>query len=134
MARNRGAIADTSADAFHLLVEAVQDYAIFMLDPAGLVASWNPGAERIKGYKAGEIIGQHFSCFFTPEEQATGKPGQVLSAALSTGRYEEEGFRVRQDGSRFWAHVTLTPLLDGAGAHRGFAKVTQDVTERRQAD
>ncbi len=134
MARNRGAIADPSDDAFHLLVEAVQDYAIFMLDPAGLVASWNPGAERIKGYNAGEIIGRHFSCFFTPEEQAAGKPGQALSAALSTGRYEEEGFRVRQDGSRFWAHVTLTPLLDAAGSHKGFAKVTQDITERRQAD
>jgi len=134
MARNRGAIADTSADAFHLLVEAVQDYAIFMLDPAGLVASWNPGAERIKGYKAGEIIGKHISCFFTPEEQAAGKPGQALSAALSTGRYEEEGFRVRQDGSRFWAHVTLTPLIDDTGSHKGFAKVTQDITERRQAD
>ncbi len=134
MARNRGAIADPSDDAFHLLVEAVQDYAIFMLDPAGLVASWNPGAERIKGYKAGEIIGKHFSCFFTPEEQAAGKPGQALSAALSTGRYEEEGFRVRQDGSRFWAHVTLTPLIDDTGSHKGFAKVTQDITERRQAD
>jgi len=134
MARNRGAIADTSADAFHLLVEAVQDYAIFMLDPAGLVASWNPGAERIKGYKAGEIIGKHFSCFFTPEEQAAGKPGQALSAALSTGRYEAEGLRVRQDGSRFWAHVTLTPLIDDTGSHKGFAKVTQDITERRQAD
>ena len=134
MARNRSAIVDTSADAFHLLVEAVQDYAIFMLDPAGLVASWNPGAERIKGYKAGEIVGKHFSCFFTPEEQAAGKPGQVLSAALSAGRYEAEGLRVRQDGSRFWAHVTLTPLLDAAGSHKGFAKVTRDITERRQAD
>ena len=115
-------------------MEAVQDYAIFMLDPTGLVASWNRGAERIKGYKAGEIIGQHFSCFFTPEDQAAGKPGQVLATALSAGRYEGEALRVRQDGSRFWAHVTLTPLLDATGSHKGFAKVTRDITERRQAD
>ena len=134
MAQNPGAIADASADAFHLLVEAIQDYAIFMLDPAGLVASWNRGAERIKGYKAGEIIGRHFSCFFTPEDQAAGKPGQMLATALSAGRYEGEGLRVRQDGSRFWAHVTLAPLVDGSGAHRGFAKVTRDITERRQVD
>jgi PAS domain S-box-containing protein len=134
LTRNPAAASDTSTDAFHLLVEAVQDYAIFMLDPAGLVASWNRGAERIKGYKAQDIIGKHFSCFFTPEDQAAGKPGQVLATALSAGRYEGEGLRVRQDGSRFWAHVTLTPLADGAGGHRGFAKVTRDITERRQAD
>ncbi len=134
LAQNPGAVADTSTDAFHLLVEAVQDYAIFMLDPAGLVVSWNKGAERIKGYKAGEIIGKHFSCFFTPEDRDAGKPGLVLAAALSAGRYEGEGLRVRQDGSRFWAHATLTPLLDSAGNHKGFAKVTRDITERRQAD
>jgi PAS domain S-box-containing protein len=134
VAQNSTPIVDTSPDVFHLLVEAVQDYAIFMLDPAGLVASWNRGAERIKGYKSGEIIGKQFSCFFTPEDRAAGKPGQVLAAALSAGRYEGEGLRVRQDGSRFWAHVTLTPLVDGAGNHKGFAKVTRDITERRQAE
>ncbi len=105
-----------------------------MLDPAGLVTSWNRGAERIKGYTAGEILGKHFSCFFTPQDLASGKPDQVLAAALKAGRYEEEGLRVRKNGSRFWAHVTLTPLVDRARNHKGFAKVTRDITERRQAD
>jgi PAS domain S-box-containing protein len=122
------------SNPFQLLVEAVHDYAIYMLDPAGNVASWNTGAERIKGYTAEEILGRHFSCFFTPQDQASGKPQLALTDALSNGRHEEEALRVRKDGSRFWAHVTVSPLVDNAGMHQGFAKVTRDVTERRQGD
>jgi PAS domain S-box-containing protein len=125
---------ESASNAFQLLVEAVRDYAIYMLDPAGNVASWNTGAERIKGYEAEEIIGRHFSCFFTPQDQASGKPQSSLNNALSNGGHEEETLRVRKDGSRFWAHVTITPLLDSAGIHQGFAKVTRDITERRQGN
>jgi PAS domain S-box-containing protein len=122
------------AEMFGLLVEAVKDYAIFMLGPDGRVASWNPGAERIKGYRAEEIIGRHFSCFYTDEDIERGKPGNELTIAATQGRLEDEGWRVRKDGSRFWAHVFITALKDEAGGLRGFAKVTRDLTQHRRVE
>jgi PAS domain S-box-containing protein len=119
---------------FGLLVESVTDYAIFMLDPEGHVASWNRGAERIKGYRADEVLGKHFSLFFPPEDVAAGKPAQVMAAALAQGRFEDEGLRVRKDGSRFLADVVITAVYDDGGAILGFAKVTRDVTERKRAE
>lgn len=123
-----------SAEHFHLLVDAVKDCAIFILDPDGRVASWNAGAERIKGYRAEEIIGQHFSCFYVEEDIERGKPAQELEAAAAQGRFEDEGWRVRKDGVRFWANVMITPLRDEGGGLRGFAKVTRDLTEHRHAE
>jgi PAS domain S-box-containing protein len=120
-----------SEERFRLLVEGVVDYAIFMLDPAGIVSSWNAGAEQIKGYSRDEIVGKHFSQFYTPEDLAEGKPEKELEAARSTGRAEDEGWRVRKNGERFWARVVLTSLHDASGRLHGFAKVTQDLTERR---
>ena len=116
---------------FRLLVDAVQDYAIFILDPEGVVASWNLGAERIKGYSREEIIGRHFSHFFTEEDRAAGKPWEELAIARRSGRAEVEGWRVKKNGDRFWARVVLTAVTDDEGHLRGFAKVTQDLTERR---
>lgn len=115
---------------FRLLVEAVQDYAIFMLDPQGNVSTWNIGAERIKGYKAHEIIGKHFSNFYPPEDIANGKPAWELVVAAKEGRFEDEGWRLRKDGSKFWANVIITALRDETGKLVGFAKVTRDFTER----
>ena len=117
---------------FRLLVAAVEEYAIFMLDTSGLVMSWNPGARRIKGYEAQEIIGRHFRAFYPEEEQLTGHPEHNLEAALRDGSFEEEGWRVRQDGSRFWASVVIRPVHDDRGRHVGFAKVTRDQTEQRR--
>jgi PAS domain S-box-containing protein len=119
---------------YRLLVESVKDYAIFMLDPTGHVLTWNVGAERIKGYTAEEIIGQHFSRFYPPEDVASGKMDRELVIAAAEGRYEEEGWRVRKDGTRFWAHVVLTALRDADRTLHGFAKVTRDLTERRRAE
>jgi PAS domain S-box-containing protein len=123
-----------SEEHLRLLVDGVSDYAIFMLDPSGQVASWNQGAERIKGYKANEIIGRHFSCFYPPEELQNGKPERELQKAIAEGHYAEEGWRIRKDGSRFWAHVEITALRDNTGKLRGFSKVTRDVTEQRRAE
>jgi PAS domain S-box-containing protein len=123
-----------SEERFRLLVEGVKDYGIFMLNPDGCVASWNAGAERIKGYRAEEIIGQHFSRFYTPEDLEHGKPDRALGVAMAEGRYEEEGWRVRKDGSQFWADVLITALRDGAGELKGFAKVTRDITEHQRAE
>jgi PAS domain S-box-containing protein len=117
---------------FRLLVEAVQDYAIFILDPEGVVSTWNVGAERIKGYKAEEIIGRHFSCFYPEEDMRSGKPKQELVDATREGRFEDEGWRLRKDGSRFWANVIFTAIKDDSGKLLGFAKITRDVTERMQ--
>lgn len=117
-----------------LLIDSIQDYAIYLLDPAGHVVSWNNGAERLNGYQAEEIIGRHFACFFTPEDIALGKPERELNTAIATGRYAEEGWRVRKDGSRFWASVVITAVRDAQGQLFGFAKVTRDITERRQAE
>src|SRR3954471_17555185 len=102
-------------ERFRLLVDGVKDYAIFMLEPDGTIASWNSGAERIKGYKAAEIIGRHFSTFYPPEAVAAQWPEQELELALKDGRFEDEGWRVRKDGSRFWANVVITALRDGGG-------------------
>ena len=121
-----------SEERFRMLVEGVKDYAIFMLSPEGYIESWNAGAERIKGYQAEEVVGKHFSLFYTPEDLETGKPPMELRVATATGKYEEEGWRVRKDGSRFWANVLITALRDASGQLRGFAKVTRDITDRRQ--
>ena len=122
------------AEIFGLLADAVRDYAIFMLGADGRVASWNPGAERIKRYRAEEIIGQHFSRFYTDEDIECGKPGRNLSIAVAQGRLEDQGWRVRKDGSPFWAKVILIALRDSAGGLRGFAKVTRDLTEHRRVE
>src|SRR2546427_1093321 len=119
---------------FRLLVEGVEDYAILMLDPLGHIVSWNRGAEQIKGYRPDEIIGQHFSCFYPTEDRERGKPEQELSVAASKGLLEDEGWRVRKDGSRFWADVVITALRDEAGCLCGFSKVTRDITDRKQAE
>jgi PAS domain S-box-containing protein len=118
---------------FRLLVEGVSDYALFLLDPNGIVTNWNAGAERIKGYKADEIVGQHFSRFYTDADRAAGRPAQALHTALTEGRFEAESWRVRKDGSRFWANVVIDPIRDETGTLIGFAKITRDVTERREA-
>jgi len=122
-----------SEQRFRLLVETVQDYAIFMLDPEGRVTSWNSGAERIKGYAASEIIGQHFSRFYPADDLRAGKPEMELAVAAEQGRIEDEGWRLRKDGSKFWANVTITAVHDHSGKLIGFAKVTRDVTERMRA-
>src|SRR5207249_3466083 len=118
---------------FRLLVESVSDYAIFLLDPEGRIASWNAGAQRIKGYRAEEIIGQHFSRFYPEEDVRARKPEGELEIAQREGRFEDEGWRVRKDGSLFWANVVLTALRDEAGNLKGFSKITRDLTERRRA-
>jgi PAS domain S-box-containing protein len=123
-----------SDERFRLLVEGVQDYAIFMLDAEGRVTTWNPGAQRLKQWRADEIIGQHFSVFYSAGAVAAGHPQHELEVATAEGRYAEEGWRLRKDGTRFWADVTITALRDEAGTLRGFAKVTRDLTERRQAE
>jgi PAS domain S-box-containing protein len=120
-----------SEEHFKLLVESVRDYAIFTIDQEGFVASWNAGAERIKGYDASEIIGKHFSAFYPPDEIAAGRPERQLARARELGRVEDEGWRLRKDGSLFWANVIITALYDDGGVLRGYAKVTRDLTERR---
>jgi len=119
---------------YHYLISGISDYAIYMLDPSGYVSSWNAGANRFKGYLAPEILGQHFSRFYTPEDQDTGMPARALRTALGEGRYEAEGWRVRKDGSRFWAHVVIDPIYNEERLLLGFAKVTRDVTSRKQAE
>src|SRR6478672_9321047 len=120
-------------DAFRLLVESVKDYAIFMLDTEGRVLTWNAGAESIKGYAADEIIGQHFSKFYPPAAVERGHPQHELRVATAEVRFEEEGWRVRKDGTLFWANVVITALRDRHGTLVGYAKVTRDLTERREA-
>src|SRR3982751_3715192 len=117
---------------FRLLVEGVVDYALYMLDPDGVVTSWNIGGQRIKGYAPDEIIGQHFSRFYTEADRANGKPLRALQIAREQGRYEEEGWRVRKDGTFFWASVIIDPIYED-GNLVGFAKITRDITERREA-
>ena len=117
--------------AFYLFVESVRDYAIFMLDPRGHIVSWNAGAQRIKGYAPDEIIGSHFSRFYSPEDIAAGKPDRVLVEAAAEGRIEDEGWRLRKDGTPFWAHVVITAVRDADGTLLGFGKVTRDVTAMR---
>ncbi|WP_321939846.1 PAS domain-containing sensor histidine kinase [Paraburkholderia sp. J8-2] len=132
LARNESEIA--IVDRYRLLIDAVRDYAIFMLDPGGRVASWNPGAQRIKGYSSDEIVGQHFCAFYTPDDIASGKPARLLAAAALHGRIEDEGWRVRKDGSRFWANVVITAIHDDQDALVGFTKITRDMTERRRLE
>src|SRR3954447_22469132 len=115
-----------------LLVNAVSDYAIFALDASGHVATWNAGARCLKGYAAEDIIGRHFSCFYPPEDVAAGKPDHELAVASVAGRFEDEGWRVRQDGTMFWANVVVTALRDESGQLVGFGKVTRDLTERKR--
>src|SRR5438876_4490273 len=117
---------------FRLLVEGVADCALYMLDPAGIVTSWNIGGQRIKGYRPEEIVGRHFSRFYTEADRANGKPFRALSIAREQGRYEEEGWRVRKDGTFFWASVVIDPIWEN-GRLAGFAKITRDITERRDA-
>jgi PAS domain S-box-containing protein len=123
-----------TGEVFRLLVDSVKDYAIFLLDPNGNVSSWNQGAERIKGYRASEIIGQHFSRFYPPEAIESKWPDRELEIAGKEGRYTDEGLRVRKDGSTFWAYVVITALRDSTGTLRGFSKVTRDLTERRDLE
>ncbi len=121
-------------ERFQLLVESVKDYAIFILDPDGVITTWNGGAERIKGYRADEIIGQHFSRFYPEEDVRSGKCEMELETAIAEGRFEDEGWRIRKDGSRFWANVVITALRNAHGDVIGFAKVTRDLTERKAAE
>ena len=118
---------------FRLLVAGVTDYALFMLDPNGIVTSWNAGAERIKGYTSDEILGQHFSRFYTERDRAAGAPTRAIATAISEGHFEADGWRVRKDGSMFWANVVIDPIRDERGTLIGFAKITRDITERREA-
>ena len=122
-----------SEGQFKTLVGGVTDYALYMLDPEGYVSNWNVGGERIKGYSAREIVGQHFSRFYTPADQAAGKPARALKIAVETGHYVEDGWRVRKDGSFFWASVVIDPIRNEAGEFVGFAKITRDITERKEA-
>ena len=124
----------TSEQRLQYLVAGISDYAIYMLDPQGYVTSWNAGAQRFKGYVEQEILQQHFSRFYTPEDRAAGLPAKALKQALEQGKFEAEGWRVRKDGSRFWAHVVMDPIYDEHGNLLGYAKITRDVTERRQAE
>lgn len=129
-----GVPASHAEQTFRLLVSSVKDYAIFMLDPEGRVATWNAGAERLKGYRASEIIGRHFSTFYPPEDIEARKPEWELEVARAEGRVEDEAWRLRKDGTPFWANVIITALYDSDGVLRGYGKVTRDLTERRRAE
>ena len=122
-----------SEQRFRLLVQGVRDYAIYMLDPDGRITNWNAGAAAIKGYWADEIVGQHFSRFYTPEDREKGEPARALATARREGRYEKEAWRVRKDGTRFWANVVIDPIYDDSGEFLGFAKITRDMTEKKRA-
>src|SRR5439155_700499 len=124
----------TSEELFRLLLDGIKDYAVYMLDPEGRVASWNVGAARIKGYSTEEILGKHISCFYTAEDREAGMPVRTLQSAIATGRFEGHGLRVRKDGSTFWAHVVILPIYDDSGKLRGFSNVLHDVTERKQVE
>jgi protein-histidine pros-kinase len=130
--RERVGALGASEEHFRMLVQGVRDYALFVMSPGGVISTWNPGAERIKGWTAEEIIGQHFSIFYPEQDKASGKPQRELVTAAREGKYEEEGWRVRKDGSMFWASVLITALRDEHGELRGYAKVTRDLTERRR--
>src|ERR1051325_4772160 len=121
-------------EQIRLLLDAIEDYAIFLLDSTGHVAPWNTGAERLKGYTEEEIVGKHFSLFYPEGDVAAGKPQRILETARVEGRVEDEGWRIRKDGSRFWADVIVTPIREDSGELAGFAKVTRDLTERRKAE
>src|SRR5215212_752224 len=134
MERSDRHLASLSDDGrYRLLVEAVTDYAIYMLDANGIVTSWNPGAQRFKGYTAAEIVGQHFSRFYTAEDRETELPKHALETAAREGKFEAEGWRVRKDGTRFWAWVVIDPIRSPSGEIVGYAKITRDLTERKEA-
>src|ERR1700733_10752778 len=124
---------DAEVDRYRRLIDAITDYAIYMLDIDGYVSSWNPGARRFKGYETKEILGQHFSRFYTDEDRAAGAPARALGTAATEGRFDTEGWRGRKDGSRSWAQVIIDPIRDDAGHVIGFAKITRDLTERMLA-
>lgn len=128
--RSKSRSHDSEIEQFRLLVEQIQDYAIYMMDPGGRVTTWNSGAERIKGYTASDIIGCHYSTFFLPEDVAAGKPDEILEVAMRDGKAEQEGWRVRKDGSRFWASALVTAIRGRSGELLGFSKITRDATER----
>ncbi|EUB84738.1 hybrid sensor histidine kinase/response regulator [Pseudomonas sp. GM30] len=119
---------------FRLLIDAVVDYAIYMIDPDGIITSWNSGAKRFKGYEEAEILGEHFSRFYTADDRAAGLPQRALDTALREGRFEGEGWRVRKDGARFWCHVVIDPIIDPDGKLLGYAKITRDLTDRKMAE
>src|SRR5450432_3806156 len=121
-------------DRYRLLIESITDYAIYMLDPSGVVTSWNPGAQRFKGYLPDEVIGTHFSRFYTAKDRELELPAFALEQAKTEGKFEAEGWRVRKDGSQFWAFVVIDPIRDKRGGIVGFAKITRDLTERRAAE
>src|SRR6195256_5810715 len=123
-----------SEERYRLLLDGIEDYAIFMMDPRGKIVSWNAGAERIKGYRAGEIIGRNFSCFFPPEDIERGRPEEVLGLTAASGRHEEQGMRVRKDGSRFLANITFTALRDPAGNLRGFSEFSHDLSASKESE
>ena len=133
---NYGPLVDSPSPdwRYRLLIEAITDYAIYMLDPTGIVTSWNPGAQRFKGYTSSEIIGQHFSRFYSEEDRESGLPAKALEIAAREGKFESEGWRVRKDGTRFWAYVVIDPIRHPSGELVGFAKITRDLTERRAAE
>ncbi|MFL6776506.1 MAG: PAS domain-containing protein, partial [Sphingomicrobium sp.] len=124
---------ELAKDPFKLLVQSIVDYAIYLLDPVGNVTSWNAGAERIKGFQTQEIVGKHFSLFYTEEDRQAGMPAKVLETARREGKFEGEGWRVRKDGTRFWASVVVDRINDENGKLIGFAKITRDMTEKREA-
>jgi PAS domain S-box-containing protein len=132
--RPRGERSDKQTDLFRLLIESIREYAIFVLDPEGNVLTWNPGAQAMKGYTRDEIVGQHFSKFYPPEAIQSGWPQRELVLAQKEGRFADEGWRVRKNGTSFWASVIITPLRSKSGELSGFAKITQDLTERRSAE
>src|SRR5690348_14792197 len=131
MADIRNENASFDGDRFRMLVQAIRDYAIFMLDPEGRILTWNAGAERIKGYRAEEVIGKHFSIFYAQRDNQSRQTEVELEIAKREGRFEEQGWRVRKDGSLFWADVLITALRDESGRLLGFGKVTRDLTERK---
>ena len=125
MQRNTGASFPTAdSERYRILVEAITDYPVYLLEPNGNIASWNPGAQRFKGYQASEIIGKNFAVFYTPEDRAVGLPQKALATAAKEGKFETEGWRVRKDGTRFWTHVVIDPIQSPSGGLLGFAKIT----------
>jgi PAS domain S-box-containing protein len=134
MSEDRTRVSAIEDGRFRLLIDAVIDYAIYMIDPDGIITSWNAGARRFKGYEEAEILGQHFSRFYTDEDRRAGLPQRALDTAIGEGRFEGEGWRVRKDGTRFWSHVVIDPILDPSGTLLGFAKITRDLTDRKMAE
>jgi len=134
MNEDRGKASTIEDGRFRLLIDAVIDYAIYMIDPDGIITSWNAGARRFKGYEEAEILGQHFSRFYTEEDRIKGMPQRALDTAIREGRFEGEGWRVRKDGTHFWCHVVIDPILDPTGKLLGFAKITRDLTDRKMAE